>query len=115
MQNRESDLQSACVQWFRLQYPQLAPLLFAIPNGGYRNNLTAIRLKREGVVSGVADLILLRPNSEYTSLCIEMKTDKGRQTTRQRQWQEAAEANFNKYVICRSFEEFQSVIKDYLT
>ena len=30
----EAGLQTACVEWFKLQYPKLAPLLFHVPNGG---------------------------------------------------------------------------------
>jgi len=114
MQNHESDLQSACVRWFKLQYPKLAPLLFAVPNGHYRNKLTAIRLKREGVTAGAPDLLLLIPRNGHASLCIEMKAGKGRQTEHQREFQTAAEAAGNKYVVCRSFEEFHAVIKEYL-
>ena len=32
--HEESQLQRICVKWFRLQYPELAVLLFAVPNGG---------------------------------------------------------------------------------
>jgi hypothetical protein len=34
-------------------------LYFAIPNGGKRNVVTAVKLKKEGVVSGVPDLCVL--------------------------------------------------------
>ena len=30
--NKEHRLQSACVRWFRHQYPKLSKVLFAIPN-----------------------------------------------------------------------------------
>ena len=46
----EHSLQVCCVHWFRLQYPQYATLLFAVPNGGARNAITAGKLKAEGVV-----------------------------------------------------------------
>ena len=54
MKDIEHRLQVACVRWFRLQHPNV--LIFAIPNGGQRNVVTAKRLKDEGVVAGVADL-----------------------------------------------------------
>jgi len=110
----ESDLQAACVRWFRYQYPKYAKLLFSIPNGGYRNKVTAIAMKREGQVSGVSDLILLIPNTEYTALCIEMKTGKGKQTDMQREFQQAAELFGNRYVVCRNFEEFKTEIDNYI-
>lgn len=71
-------------------------------------------MKGEGAVSGVSDLILLVSNGEYNSLCIEMKYGNGRQSENQKEWQKLAEEYGNKYVICRSFEEFTNEIRNYL-
>lgn len=57
----ESQIQHDCLVWFRLQYPKLARMLFAVPNGGKRDTKTGARMKYEGAVRGVADLILLIP------------------------------------------------------
>ncbi len=110
----ESQLQTACVTWFRLQYPRLGRLLFAVPNGHHRSKRTACVLKGEGVVAGVADMILLIPRGGYASLCIEMKTAKGRQTDSQRQWQIDAQMMGNRYAVCRSFDEFRDTVNAYL-
>ena len=75
----EHRLQQACVRWFALQYPKHQGRLFAVPNGGRRDAVTGAKLKAEGVVPGVSDLILLKSNCRYGALLIEMKTDKGRQ------------------------------------
>ena len=83
MKGKEANLQAACVRWFRYQYPKYSMILFAIPNGGSRNPIEAVNLKSQGVVSGVADLILLTSNGVFSSLCIEMKADKGKQTENQ--------------------------------
>jgi len=45
----------AWARWAEAQYPELA-LLFAVPNGGARNKVTAARLKAEGVKRGVLDI-----------------------------------------------------------
>ena len=82
--HEESQLQRICVKWFRLQYPELAILLFAVPNGG------------------------------YASLCMEFKTEKGRQQETQKLWQQAAERAGNKYAIIRSFDDFRTEVKNYL-
>ena len=58
--HNESRLQAACVRWFRYQYPNL--LIFAIPNGGRRNEVEAKIMKEEGVLPGIADLELLLPD-----------------------------------------------------
>ena len=63
-----------CVSWFRLQYPDIGKLLFAVPNGGARGRTEAAIMKAEGVTAGVTDLILLLGRGGFNALCIEMKT-----------------------------------------
>ena len=109
----ESDLQSRCVYWFRLQYPKYAKILFSVPNGGKRNKVEAAIMKGEGTVSGVSDLILLVSNGKYSSLCIEIKAGKGKQTENQKDWQTEAEKHGNKYVVCNSIDSFIKEIRDY--
>lgn len=110
----ESKIQHSCLTWFRHQYPNLALLLFAVPNGGRRDAKTGARMKYEGVLRGVSDLILLIPKKGYASLCIEMKTPKGEQSEEQIKWQREAEKYRNRYVVCHSIEEFMKEVNDYL-
>lgn len=111
----ESRLQAGCVKWFRYQYPHMAKLLIAVPNGGYRNSKEAARMQGEGVTAGVADLLLLVPRGEFGCLGIEMKHGYGRQTVKQKQWQECFETGGNKYAICRNTEDFVNEIRRYLS
>ena len=62
--------QQGFITWFRGKYPGV--LIFAIPNGGYRNITTAKTLRKEGVVPGVPDLFV-----PAWKLFIEMKKMKG--------------------------------------
>lgn len=114
--HEESQIQQSCVRWFRMQFPDIALLLFAVPNGGARNKREAGILKGEGVTAGVADIILLKPSGGFASLCVEFKTeDKGsNQRDTQKRWQEVAETAGNKYVICRSFDDFYREVRSYL-
>ena len=114
MRHPESDLQKACINWFRYRYSHLSKLCFSVPNGGFRNAREAARMKAEGVVAGASDIILLVGRGGYNALCIELKTEKGRQTELQREWQKEAERNGNRYVIMRSLEEFINLINNYL-
>lgn len=114
MNHIESNLQKACVRWFRLQYPKLASLLFAVPNGGARNAVTGAILKAEGVTKGVADLLLLVPTKHHHALCVEMKTPKGRQSQAQKDWQKAVTDQGYSYIVCHSAEEFIREITRYL-
>lgn len=113
----EHQLQVECVRWFRYQYPQLKKRLFAVPNGGQRNAITARKLQDEGVLAGVSDLILLKPNTHYHALLIEMKTDKkySRQSEHQKAWQyDLTKDGEYEYVVCRTIGEFISTVKTYL-
>ena len=88
--------------------------MFAVPNGGRRDAKSGARMKYEGVVKGVADLILLIPKKGYASLCIEMKTLKGVQSDNQKGWQREAEKYRNRYVVCHSLQEFMNEVNSYL-
>lgn len=112
MKEIEHNLQVACVRWFRLQHPHKT--LIAIPNGGSRNIITAKKLKAEGVLSGAPDLFLFYPSAPWHGLCIEMKTQKGRQSEEQKQFQLMMTKSGYKYVICRSVEEFITEVTWYL-
>jgi hypothetical protein len=114
MKNVESKIQQACVKWFRYQYPEYAKIMFSVPNGGQRNNITGAILKAEGALAGVSDLILLLPNDEYHYLCIEMKAPKGRQQESQKEFQKQVVKFGGKYVLCYSIDEFISEVKSYI-
>lgn len=112
--DEEHRLQVACVRWFRLQYPQWAHALFAVPNGGRRDATTGAKLKAEGALAGVSDLILLKSNADYGALLIEMKTQKGRQSEQQKWWEELITQDRYKYVVCRSLDEFIREVEEYM-
>lgn len=110
----EHKLQAACVRWYRLQYPKMKHNLFAVPNGSKRDVIIGAKLKEEGVLAGVADLILLKSNRFYGALLIEMKTPEGCQSDTQKEWQQKITNDGFKYVIVRSLEDFQREVKQYL-
>lgn len=128
MKYEESLIQQELVARFRFRYPKYELVLFHPVNEGKRTTkvvrtkwggfktvcVGGARLKAEGMVKGVADLILLIPRRGYGALCIETKAPKGRQEDEQKKWQAAAEAAGNKYVVIRSAEEGMQVIEDYL-
>lgn len=110
----ESKLQIQCVTWLKAQHPHLAPLFFAVPNGGSRDKREAAIMKAEGITAGVSDLILNIPSGQHTQLAIEMKDIKGTQSQAQKRYQRYAQAVGIKYIICRTFEEFQAEVKAYI-
>ncbi len=110
----EERLQTWCVRWFDAQYPQLSMLLHHSPNGGARTPYEGKAFKWMGTRAGFPDLILLVPRGSCPYLCIELKSDKGRQQPTQVCYQRAVEAVGARYAICRSFDEFMELINSYL-
>ena len=107
--HREAEIQEACVTWFKYAHPDC--IIFAVPNGGSRDVKEAKNMKREGILAGVADLIIVAKNRV---LFVEMKTRKGRQQQSQKDFQEKVEKLGHKYVICRSTDEFRIVVNAWL-
>ena len=66
----EHSEQVGFINWFRVKYPNV--LIFAIPNGEKRAITVAKRLKAEGVVRGIPDLLI----PQWT-LWVEMKRISG--------------------------------------
>ena len=88
--------------------------MYAIPNGGKRNAVTGAILKSEGVLAGVADLFVARACGVWHGLYIEMKTERGRQSESQKAFECAVVREGYRYAVCRSFEDFEGVVRGYL-
>lgn len=114
MQNNEHLEQVLLIQWFRAQYPLYANCLWAIPNGGIRHIKTAIRLKREGALSGVSDLFLMIPKGNFHGAFIEMKAKKGKIQENQLKFIKLAKTMGYEGVICYGFQEAKEFIQNYL-
>lgn len=63
------------------QVPELK-WIFAVPNGGQRDKITAAKLKHEGVKPGVPDTFFPLPCAQYAGLFIEMKRSSDKATKR---------------------------------
>lgn len=111
----EHDHQRLTVAWFRDRYPHLAGVFFAIPNGGKRDQVTAARLKEEGVLPGVPDLFLAAPHGGKAGLWIEMKDlMRGRTRTAQKAIHANLEAQGYSVVVAHGYEEAKATIQHYL-
>ena len=139
---KESELQIACVREFKRFYPQFENVLIKVTNEGKRSVIWVkdrqtgalkqvcvggARAKAEGMVKGVADLLLLVPRHGYGCLAIEMKretysvgkngklkVERSYQEPEQKAWQKCCEEAGNKYVVCRSVAEFMLAVNNYL-
>lgn len=93
---------------------QLLKNVFAIPNGGKRSMVAAMRAQAEGLSSGVPDLFIPFANGKYHGLFIEMKKRKGGVVSpTQKEW--LAKLNESGYlaVVCKGADEAIGEINRY--
>ena len=100
------------INWFRLAFPKY--IIFAIPNGGARHIVTAVKLKAEGVLAGVPDLFLMVPKGEWHGMFIEMKAKTGNVSDKQKDFMAAANAMNYKTIVCYGFDDAKTSIINYL-
>lgn len=96
-------------------------LLYAIPNGGIRDIVTASRLKKSGTKAGIPDIHLpiARVCPEHytlqsSSLYIELKHGRNKLSQKQKKFKLLLEGRLNEVVVCYSAEEAILEIKKYL-
>lgn len=113
----ESGNQQALLCWCNqnlIKYPELK-WLTAIPNGGYRDKITAGKLKAEGVKSGVPDLFLPIRRSQFVALWIEMKKpDVGKTSKEQDEWIAHLRSQGHWVSICFGWEAAKYMLVKYL-
>jgi hypothetical protein len=103
----ETQLQAQIFQYHWNNLPTERGLLFHVNNKA-RNSIEGAKFKAMGVVSGVSDLIYLKPGGK--PILIELKTYNGTQSTEQRKWELHVKSAGYQYLICKSLEEFIKLI-----
>ncbi len=104
--------------WNESKFPDLK-YIFAIPNGGKRSIGVAVKMKREGVRRGVPDIFIPIPKMDNL-LCIisgkwlETKTDIGKQSKEQKEYQKFLLDKGYNYALCRSVNELLDETENYL-
>lgn len=105
----EDKIQSECVKWARNTYKELRFFgVVAIPNGGTRHKIEAMKLTSTGVVAGFPDLIITMPNGHI--FFVEMKDEKGKQSQAQIDCQNWMEERGIEYHLINSIEKFKQLI-----
>jgi len=94
------------VAWFRKAHPTVR--ILAIPNGSQRSRTTGAKLKAEGVVAGVPDLLVPAWN-----LWIEMKrADGGTTSAVQKDWHRYLESIDHTVVVCAGFLQAKEKVEE---
>lgn len=112
MEKSEDRIQYEIVAWFHNNYCHFKckprGLIMSVPNGGKRNKKEAMKLKATGLLAGASDLILIYDGKV---LFMEVKTDTGRQSDSQIEFEHRIRDNGLKYYVVRSLEEAQELVK----
>ncbi len=104
----EARLQESVCQYLALQERCGRLLWFAVPNGGSRNLLEAVNLKRQGVRGGVPDLVIV---PKVGPVCfIELKSEDGTLSKLQSLWLESLPLYGCPVAVCRSLDEVQQFL-----
>jgi hypothetical protein len=107
----EDQLQQKIVIDFRNRNLKNDNLIFSVPNGGSRNPIEAMKLKKTGTMAGVSDLIIMAPNR---IMFLELKTEKGIQSEVQKNFQNKVEALGFEYLLIRNLKQYEDLMQTLL-
>lgn len=106
----EGELQTICVSWFR-SHPRFTRCqLISIPNEALRSPAVAAKLKRQGMLPGVADLLMLYPNAlGHAPVWIELKAPGKTQSDKQLEFETRCQELGIAYYVIDSFARFEQL------
>lgn len=120
--NSESGHAKALMCWAAIniqQYPELKWLAH-IPNGGWRDAVTANNLKAEGVKSGLPDYLLAVKRPPYSGLWMELKRPQsvgkkaGKVSDEQKEWIAHLQSQGFGAMVCVGWEAARDMLIQYL-
>lgn len=86
-------------------------IIFRVKNEGKKNVVQQGIEKSMGLIAGVSDLIFIW---HQTVIFIEVKTEKGKQSEKQRYFQDVVSANGFHYLVTRSVQETLAFLEKFL-
>lgn len=115
--DREGLEQAALMAELRARMPEVADLIFHVPNGGHRVKAVAAKLKAQGVKAGIPDLVLPMARGGFFGLYIEFKaTPPHDAAISDSQHERIRKLNAQGYlaVVCRGHFDTMEQIRAYL-
>ena len=113
MNNKESEerIQYQIVEYFTntycLKFHNTRNFIFSVPNDT-SDVRELMRKKSTGLKAGVSDLIVLMPNK---CMFVEVKTETGNQSDKQKEFQSIVENLGFEYHLVRSLDDFKTIIR----
>ena len=104
-----------CAEGLLEGYPETPSLLklFHIPNGGLRSKSVAIKLKAEGVRSGIPDLFYPEARGGFFGLWIEMKKPDGTTSISQEEVIPELRRDGYRVVVCDNVKDAWGILWEY--
>jgi hypothetical protein len=115
--DREGLEQAALIKELELRLPAVAALIYHVPNGGHRHKLVAIKLKGQGVKTGVPDLVLPMARGGYFGLYLEFKAtapNDAAVSASQHAWIRRLNEQGYLAIVCRGHFDAMEQIRAYL-
>jgi hypothetical protein len=106
-EQKEFRLHAAAVRFLRTVCPDC--ITYHCANGEYRRPETARRLKAEGVLAGVFDLVMIDPQGKHFYL--EAKSETGRLSESQQWFKSELILRGVPYVVFRSLDDIREFIR----
>lgn len=107
---KEAKIQQEIFCWFNntycLKFHNPRMCIFSVPNDSESKEET-MRKKATGLLSGVADLIVLLPNK---CIFVEVKTPTGKQSDSQKEFEQHVQSLGFEYHLVRSLDQFKKII-----
>lgn len=112
----ESQEQTALFRWKAYNIHTIPDLflLHHIPNGGFRDKITARHLKEQGVMAGIPDISLPVARGGYHGMYIEMKVGDNKPSERQRECIERLREQGYRVDVCYGWVQAAEAITEYL-
>jgi hypothetical protein len=108
----EDAFQVSAMQYLRYCYPDI--LAFHVPNGGKRSAREGAKFKRQGVLAGVPDILIIKQKGSFSGFAIELKVKGGRLSPSQKERLQQFEGAGFKTLTTYSLDEFINEIDKYL-
>ena len=113
---KESVIQESIVNFLSMICRQYGFLFFSVPNESITTGTEgkdfgrAINLKKMGVLPGVSDLVIGYRGKMY---CLELKNEKGKQSDRQKNFEQWCTDCGIPYVLVRSVDDVHEALKEW--
>jgi hypothetical protein len=115
--DREGLEQAALIKELELRFPDVAALIYHVPNGGHRHKMVALKLKGQGVKAGVPDLVLPMARGGYFGLYLEFKAtapNDAAVSATQHAWIRRLNDQGYLAIVCRGHFDAMEQIRTYL-